>query len=376
MKKITLAVLLVVAIVFAGVYFLARGRDLTNKSYRLDLLVFSVLRDRGLPAGALSREKYDKKSIGKIRPARILHITKEYNVPPSFSQWGIQNTLEETVKKYGFILAHADFVYGKDVKLSTFTITYKKLPVYTLILYEKLVRKAATKPAIPPELPLLKKKPRVAIVIDDWGYSKNNLELLWQIKQPLTLAILPNLTYSKEIANLAHKKGKEVILHLPLEAKGDSVREEQGTVHTSMNDAQISERLLQDLNSVPYAKGISNHQGSLATESRRVMSVIFAEMKKKKLYFLDSLSTPNSVCESLAKEMGVRFIERDTFLDNSDDPDEIRRQLYEVAADAAKNGFAVGIGHDRERTLQAINETLPLLEKSGIKFVFLSELIK
>jgi polysaccharide deacetylase 2 family uncharacterized protein YibQ len=36
----------------------------------------------------------------------------------------------------------------------------------------------------------------IAIVIDDWGYSLNNLAIIEQIKQPLTCAILPGLKNS------------------------------------------------------------------------------------------------------------------------------------------------------------------------------------
>ena len=36
---------------------------------------------------------------------------------------------------------------------------------------------------------------KIAIVIDDWGYNRNNLFLAEQIKYPLTMAVLPNHNY-------------------------------------------------------------------------------------------------------------------------------------------------------------------------------------
>ena len=63
-------------------------------------------------------------------------------------------------------------------------------------------------------IPLYKKVPvkkipkpagRMAIVIDDWGYSLNNLLIVKQIKQPLTCAILPGLKNSNLIMQNYHK---------------------------------------------------------------------------------------------------------------------------------------------------------------------------
>ncbi|NQV04511.1 MAG: hypothetical protein HQ532_03335 [Candidatus Omnitrophica bacterium] len=40
----------------------------------------------------------------------------------------------------------------------------------------------------------------VAFVIDDWGYNKRNIDLALEIDRPLTISILPNLRYSKYVA--------------------------------------------------------------------------------------------------------------------------------------------------------------------------------
>jgi len=54
---------------------------------------------------------------------------------------------------------------------------------------------------------------RVAFVIDDWGYSLNNIDALFQIQRPITLSILPHLRYSKEISEKgAHNQRGEVRL--------------------------------------------------------------------------------------------------------------------------------------------------------------------
>jgi polysaccharide deacetylase 2 family uncharacterized protein YibQ len=106
------------------------------------------------------------------------------------------------------------------------------------------------------------------------------------------------------------------------------------------------------------------------------MEIIFKELKRRRLYFLDSFVTEKSLCAALAHKTGLKFVRRDVFLDNEDSPGYIRQQLYRLKARARANGSAVGIGHDRKATLGVLKEELPALEKEGYKFVFVSELLK
>ncbi len=218
-------------------------------------------------------------------------------------------------------------------------------------------------------------KGKIAIVIDDWGYHLNNLEIAADIKQPLTCAILPNLKSSELVAQKLNSLGFEIILHLPMEPK-EKCRLEKDTITTSMDAGEISSILGKDLTTVLFAKGISNHMGSRITEDSRVSALIMTEAKKRKLYFLDSYVTPKSVCPLLAKKIKLRFAKRDIFLDNQDDLNYIKVQINKLCNLARKNGQAIGIGHDRRNTLILLRELIPRLAKAGYKFVFVSEIAK
>jgi hypothetical protein len=218
-------------------------------------------------------------------------------------------------------------------------------------------------------------KGKIAIVLDDWGYNSNNLSSIKQIKAPLTLAILPNLNYSKSVSRELRKLGFEIILHLPMEPK-ENLRLEKDTIKVSMQESKIKSILMKDLENISFAKGLSNHMGSMATSDINTMRIIFSELKKRNLYFLDSFVIAQSVCQRLAYDTGVRFAKRDIFLDNSNDPREIKSQLLKLKARARLNGYAIGIGHDRKNTLMVLKEAIPEMEKEGYKFVFVSELAK
>ena len=229
---------------------------------------------------------------------------------------------------------------------------------------------------------MYKPKPMIAIVIDDWGYNLNNLPALYSIKKPITLAILPNLKYSTKIAQEADKKKYETILHLPLESKSNR-NPELLTIRCNMEDKEIMRKFDLSLQSVPGVSGVSNHQGSKATENSSVMRVVLGQIKNINLFFLDSVTSGKSVCKKISETMDLRYAERDVFLDlpssaydKKNVSDYIRTQLYKLAKVGLKKGYAIGIGHDREVTLKVLKETIPELEKMGVRVVHVSDIIK
>jgi len=231
-----------------------------------------------------------------------------------------------------------------------------------------------TRPKRAPRVPAVIKG-RIAIVIDDWGYNLNNLPIVEQIKYPLTAAVLPNLTYSRIISEELHKRGFQIILHLPLEPR-EKYRLERNTIMVSLDDITIRNIIEQDLSDIFYARGVSGHMGSRATEDPAIMGTIFKDLKRRGLYFLDSVVSPKSICRDLARRAGLGFVKRDVFLDNKEDTAYIMGQLYKLRLQAKLKGYAVGIGHDRKTTLEVLKEAMPQIEKEGYKFVFVSDLVR
>ncbi len=216
-------------------------------------------------------------------------------------------------------------------------------------------------------------KGKIAIVIDDWGYNQNPLEIVRQIKYPLTMAILANLSYSSSLAKELHSLGFEIFLHLPMEPE-EKYRLEKNTLLSSMPPSEIVNIINKDMLNISHCQGVSNHMGSKLTSNTKIMTLIFKELTNRQLYFLDSLVDSNSICSDLDKQMNIRFAKRDVFLDNKEDPQYIRMQMYRLKTKAKIYGQAIGIGHTHKTTLEVLKEVLPELEKEGYKFVFVSEL--
>jgi len=216
-------------------------------------------------------------------------------------------------------------------------------------------------------------KGKIAIVLDDWGYHLNTLPIVEDIKYPLTASVLPNIAYSRRVSEELHSRGYEVILHLPMEPE-EKYSLEDDTILTTMNKDEILAILNKALQSIRYAKGISNHMGSRATSDPRVMEIVLRELKRKHLYFLDSFVTAKSVCRDTSIKLGLKPLKRGVFRDNIEKPEYIKQQIEELKNKARLSGVAIGIGHDRKITLEVLREVMPELAREGYKFIYLSEL--
>jgi polysaccharide deacetylase 2 family uncharacterized protein YibQ len=227
------------------------------------------------------------------------------------------------------------------------------------------------------------RNPKLAIILDDFGLNRAGIEEAMSINRHLTFAIMPFLKYSKQDAITAHTKGYEVIVHLPMQSQKRDNSRWLGPRPISLNlkDSDIDKITSDSINAVPYAAGLNIHMGALASEDKRVVSAVMRVVKRKKLYFVDSVTSSRTVCGLVAKNIGVPFIERNVFLEGSSkNKSYVKQQLSVAEKLALKNGYAVVIGHvgsaGGKATIQAIKETIPEMEGRGIRLVYVSELLK
>ena len=184
----------------------------------------------------------------------------------------------------------------------------------------------------------------MVFVIDDAGNNLTELDPFLRISGPLTIAVLPGLPHSAEAARRIRAAGKEVILHQPMEAIG-GMNPGPGAIYSNMSADQIIEILDKNIAEVGPVVGMNNHQGSKVTMDREIMEVILDYCKKNNLYFLDSRTTAETVVPVIARRIGVKFTERDTFLDNEQSKESMLRYLNNGLARAQRTGQSVMIGH-------------------------------
>jgi len=219
-------------------------------------------------------------------------------------------------------------------------------------------------------------RPRVAIVIDDFGQSRSEtVQSFLSLDFPVTISVLPSLPRSRYVLERAIEAGKETMLHLPMEA--DGADPPSNSVTTRMSDDEIQELLEAYLDESGGITGVNNHQGSRATRDRRVMLIVISVLKRRDLFFLDSLTSAESIAYNTARSLEVPTAKNNLFLDdNTEDPVVIEDRLLRLVEIAKNRGSAIGIGHPKPWTLEAITKSEKRLRALGVDFVFVSELVE
>jgi polysaccharide deacetylase 2 family uncharacterized protein YibQ len=224
--------------------------------------------------------------------------------------------------------------------------------------------------------PNIRKKVRAAIIIDDVGYVIEPAEAMLKVQAPLTFSVLPFGPYSRKYAEAAKERGFGVMLHLPLEPMNPSINPGPGVIKRSFTEEEVVDQLAKDLDQVPEAIGINNHEGSAGTSDERLMGILMKEIKSHQKFFVDSVTIGSSVAYKYACLNQIPCAKRKVFLDNKTDVADEKEALRELIRIALRDGEAIGIGHVRAGTAQAITEMLPEFAKAGVELVPVAQLVK
>jgi polysaccharide deacetylase 2 family uncharacterized protein YibQ len=217
--------------------------------------------------------------------------------------------------------------------------------------------------------------PKLAIILDDVGSDPSAVDQVFALHYPLTLSVLPLHPHSTAIAEEAHRRGYQVMLHLPMESISNETSEPR-QLRLGMNSLQVSNDLGGMLSSVPYAVGVNNHQGSLATSNPALMAELMPLLRQRHLFFIDSRTTAATVAFDAAEHDGVPSAYRNVpFLDDVREASAIRRQLELAIHGAKEKGEAIAIGHPHNETLQVLREMLPQVQAQGVQLVHASALV-
>lgn len=189
-----------------------------------------------------------------------------------------------------------------------------------------------------------KAQPTLIIVIDDVGYNLNELKPFLKLPFPITVAVLPQVDHTKEAAEMAAAAGKEVILHQPMQALGGN-NLGPGGIYLDTKEEDIRATIAKNLDEIPQAVGMNNHMGSAVTRDEKTMRVVLDIAKSRGIYYLDSLTAPDTATASLCHELSIPYWERDVFLDNKGDKESISAAIEEGKKVASARGAAVLIGH-------------------------------
>lgn len=219
-------------------------------------------------------------------------------------------------------------------------------------------------------------QPMIAIVLDDVGVAPQHAEMAVALPAPIVLSIM---TYAKNAASLAeraHAKGHEIMVHMPMQPMNTAINPGPNVLNVGMAPDELKRRIDWGLGRFKGYVGFNNHMGSRFTQDADGMRVVLEEAKRRGLLFLDSKTIAGSVGDRMAAAMDVTHIARDVFLDDDMSEVAVARQLAEAEAVARRQGYAVAIGHPHPGTIAVLKRWLPEAKARGFAIVPLTTIIK
>lgn len=213
-------------------------------------------------------------------------------------------------------------------------------------------------------------KAYLTLIIDDLGQNLPRDRRVLALPGPVTAAIMPDTPHAAEFAREAHKAGKIVILHMPMDpATGPFAW------HPDLPLDELEKRLNAAFKAVPYTSGINNHMGSRMTSQPQAMAWLMGDLQRRHKFFVDSRTSAQTVAAAEAQKIGLASVSRDVFLDDVRTEQAITTQLETAIKLARKQGSAVMIGHPYPQTLAVLERELPKLKAQGIDWIDIRQMI-
>ncbi|NNC98540.1 MAG: divergent polysaccharide deacetylase family protein [Gammaproteobacteria bacterium] len=223
---------------------------------------------------------------------------------------------------------------------------------------------------------------KIAIIIDDLGHKyKAGVDTL-NLEIPLSVAILPFTPHATKLAELAHNKDRDILLHLPMQpGKAMSLMTDK-TLSIDMMREDFQSLIAEALDEVPHVQGVNNHMGSLFTQLPDQMHWLMQSLqemsreRQQELFFIDSFTSQFSIAYQIADANNIATARRDVFLDRELEDSHMQAQIKKLKRIANKQGYAIAIGHPFPETLALLKQHIPQLKKQGYEFVSISSLLQ
>lgn len=332
---------------------------------RIESTIDDILRAEAAGTTTAWRTQHTEELNGVTWQSLRLEIQLPFKVDPA--------TILEHIRQHHFSVKGTVTLdlFSLEALSPSLQITVDGYPTHLITLHPLLPK------TIPPE-ELRLSQPQIALIIDDLGRSPTQLDTLFTLDEAFSVAILPFTPHALTVAEKAHQAGKEILVHMPMEAlsrpDGTRLKTPRGQLTLQMRPEEIRTRLRKAIRAIPYAVGLNNHQGSAFTRNTPLMKALLGTLAEESMYFLDSKTISGSVGYSLGKGLGVPVTRRDVFIDMEQDPDKIRAALGRLQAIALKRGHALGIGHPHRQTMTVLFQWLQKVQAEGFELVPVSRL--
>jgi polysaccharide deacetylase 2 family uncharacterized protein YibQ len=143
-----------------------------------------------------------------------------------------------------------------------------------------------------------------------------------------------------------------------------------------MSENLFISTLSNNIHSIPNIIGVNNHMGSLLTKQIVQMEWLMDYLYLRNIFYVDSLTSSNTVTREVANKQNVPYLKRDIFLDNNRDAKYIDGQFKLLVSVAKRKGAAIAIGHPHPEKIKVLTTNLQKLDEYGVKLISLKEMIE
>lgn len=219
---------------------------------------------------------------------------------------------------------------------------------------------------------LLETHDQLIIVMDDIGHNRSLGEQALNLPSEVALAFLPHAPFSRKLAIKANEQQHDILLHQPMENESGYALG-KGALTSDMDVKSLVNTLLTSLDSIPFVTGINNHMGSLLTQNSDAMSVLLETIKSQDLFFIDSVTSAQTVAWKLSETLNIPTLRRHVFLDNDVRTEALQKQWQTAIKHAKDHGLAVLIAHPYPETLAFLPDAIKGLNTRNIQLISPSE---
>lgn len=197
----------------------------------------------------------------------------------------------------------------------------------------------------------VKKKPKMAIIMDDMAYP-SQLESLHHLRLKITPSFFPYNSDNKLTPKMAAQEPFYMV-HLPLEALY-FYQSPHRWIKVGEDKAEIRQYIQQIKHDFPHLKFINNHTGSKFTASYQDMKNLIEILREYDIDFVDSRTTTQTKAGEIYAQMQRPLLSRGVFLDNKNNVEDILNQIRKAINKAKKDGYVIVICHPHKNTFEAL----------------------
>jgi polysaccharide deacetylase 2 family uncharacterized protein YibQ len=221
---------------------------------------------------------------------------------------------------------------------------------------------------------------RLALILYGFGDTPESALPWFGIPRPFAVALPAGRPTSETVFHAAREKGREIVLHLPLEPINyPQVSPGPGAVLVTMKPSHVTALTRKYLDQAGPVSAVANLMGSMATQDMTVMTAVFRTLRERSVPFLHVTPAAGAVCRSLASDVGVEYTEPDAVIDvetRGKDRRALEKRWARVLDDVRRRGHAIVMLRASDLTREWLPEALTPKRLSGVEIVPVAAVVR